>query len=186
MGHSGLRHLLWLAYCNTIMTAVAASVEDGRRAALAMNEAALLRDVLIREIRALGALYCVGKRRPISELTPEHQQLVRQAYQETGWASDYGVEVCGVYTSLPLAEQACKERGANYFYTKLPIDSCLPDEVVFGEWAHVFPGSDALDMYENLTSATIAVRVAQMRAIEDELRNLREQIEAVNAAKPQT
>ena len=153
----------------------------------ALNEAALLREVLVREIRALGALYCVGRRRPISELTPEQQTRVREVYRDTGWASDYSVDLLGIYTSKDLAEKACIERGPNHFLTKLPIDSCLTDAIVFGEWAHQFPGSDATELYENMTSETIALRVTQMRAIEDELRNLREQIEAVNAAKnPQT
>ena len=165
------------------MTAMVASVDDGRHVALAVHEAALLRDVLVREIRALGALYCVGKRRPISELSPEDRQLVREAYARTGWASDYGVEVCGVYTSLALAEQACKERGPNYFYTKLPIDTCLPDEVVFGEWAHQFPGSDATALYENLASATIAVSVSDLRVLEQEAERL---LGIVRAAREST
>lgn len=148
----------------------------GRDAVTAINEATLLRDVLIREIRALGALYVVGKRRPISELSPEHQAQVRLAYAQTGWASDYGVEMICVCTSQPLAEEVCKTRGANYFYTKLPIDSPLPDEIVFGDWAHQFPGSDAKELYENLQAATVAVPVTHIRALEEEVERLRQQI----------
>lgn len=144
----------------------------------AVNEVTLLRDVLVREIRALGALYAIGKRRPITELTPEQQEKVREAYRETNWASDYGVELLGIYTSKALAEEACRARGPNYFYTKLPIDSCLTDDVVFGEWAHQFPGSDVTEMYENMQSATVAVRVSDLRTIEDELKRLRQQVKS--------
>lgn len=142
--------------------------EIGHETALALNQAALLRDVLVREIGALGALYVVGKRKPISELTPEQQERVRSVYADTGWASDYGVEIICVCTSKKIADEICKERGQNYFNTKQPIDSPLPDEVVFGEWAHAFPGSDAKELYENLAAATVAVPVTQLRAMEDE------------------
>ena len=155
------------------MSQAPATVGDGRNTLAAVNEVTLLRDVLVREIRALGALYTVGKRRPISELTPEQQEKVREAYRETHWASDYGIEMLGVFTSKALAEQFCKEKGPNYFYTKLPIDSCLGDEVVFGEWAHQFPGSDATELYENLEAKTVAVRVSDLRVLEDELERLR-------------
>lgn len=149
----------------------------GHDAAIAFNESALLREVLVREIRALGALYCVGKRRPISELPPEKQQQIREAYRDTSWSSDYGIELQGIYTSEALAEEACRDRGPNWFYTKLPIDSCLPDEIVFGEWAHQFPGSPAVrEIHENLASATVAVRVSHLRAIEDEVERLKQQV----------
>lgn len=142
---------------------------------MAVNEVTLLRDVLVREIRALGALYAVGRRKPISELTPEQQEKVREAYRDTGWASDYCVDLLGIYTSKALAEEACKTRGANYFFTKLPIDSCLTDQTVFGDWAHQFPGSDATDLYENLAAATLAVPVSEWRMLQDELQRLRQQ-----------
>lgn len=162
------------------MSTAPATTRDGRNALAAINEVGLLRDALVREIRALGALWVVGKRRPITELSPEQQTKVREAYNETGWASDYCVETQGVYTSLSLAEQACKEHGPNWFYTKLPIDSCLPDEVVFGDWAHQFPGSDATALYENLQSATVAMPVSQLRALEEEAERL---IEIIRVAR---
>lgn len=164
------------------MSAFPATASDGRNALAGVNEVTLLRDVLVREIRALGALYVVGKRRPITELTPEQQQKVREAYQDTGWASDYCVEIQGVYTSLGLADQACKDRGANWFYTKVPIDTVLPDEVVFGEWAHQFPGSDASDLYENMRAATVAMPVSQLRVLEDEATRLLEIIKSARSA----
>lgn len=157
-----------------------ASVRDGRNTVAAVNEVGLLRDVLVREVRALGALYVVGKRRPISELSEEKQQQIRAAYANTGWASDYCVEIQGVFTSQGLAEQACKERGPNWFYTKVPIDSVLPDEVIFGEWAHQFPGSDATDLYENLQAATVAMPVSQLRVLEQEAERL---IEIIRVAR---
>lgn len=149
----------------------------GHDAAIAFNESALLREVLVREIRALGALYCIGKRRPISELPPDKQQQIREAYRDTLWSSDYGIELQGIYTSEKLAEEACRARGPNWFYCRLPIDTCLPDETVFGEWAHQFPGSpDVQEIHENLTSATVAVRVSHLRAIEEEVERLRRQV----------
>lgn len=151
--------------------------EIGHDTATALNQAALLRDVLVREIRALGALYVVGKRRPISELPLEKQEQVRAAYADTGWASDYCVEMQGIFTSQRLAEETCKAHGPNWFLTKLPIDSCLPDEVVFGDWAHTFPGSDAQEMYENLVAATVAVPVTHLRAQEEERARLQRQID---------
>lgn len=155
--------------------------EIGRSAATALNDAALLRDVLIREIRALGALYCVGRRKPISELTPEQQQRVREAYRDTGWSSDYCVDLLGIYTSKTLAEEACRTRGPNYFFTKLPIDSCLTDETVFGDWAHQFPGSDATELYENLSSATLAITIGEWRMVQDELERLRRQVKSAQS-----
>lgn len=151
--------------------------EVGRGAAVALNQTALLHDVLVQEIRALGALYVVGKRKPISELTPEQQERVRSVYADTGWASDYGVEIICVCTSQKIADEICKARGPNYFHTKQPIDSPLPDAVVFGEWAHTFPGSDAKEMYENLAAATIAVPLSHLRAQEEERARLQQQID---------
>jgi hypothetical protein len=153
----------------------------GREAARSLNEAVLLREALVREIRALGALYVVGKRRPISELSPEKQEQVRQAYASTHWSSDYGVEIICVCTSKKLADEICVSRGPNYFHTKVPVDSPLTDEVVFGEWAHTFPGSDATEMYENLQSATVAVPASQLRIIEEEAERLLEIIKTARA-----
>lgn len=149
----------------------------GRNAITASNEAQLLRDVLIREVRALGALYCVGRRRPITELTPEQQVKVRAVYAETHWASDFGIELSGIYTSLKLAREACEARGPNYFYTKLPVDSCLTDKVVFGEWEHQFPASDATDLYENLAAETVAIPVSHLRALKEEVERLQAQVD---------
>lgn len=151
-------------------------LDIGRNAITASNEATLLRDALIREVRALGALYCVGKRRPITELTPEQREKIRAAYEEVHWSSDYGIELCGIYTSLKLAKEACFARGPNYFYTKLPIDSCLPDEVVFGEWEHSFPASEISEHYENLASQTLAIPVSHLRALKDEIERLQAQV----------
>jgi len=159
-----------------------ATVNDGRNMLAAVNEVTLLRDALVREIRALGALYVIGRRKPITELTPEQQEKVREAYRETLWASDYGVDMMGICTSRGLAEQFCKERGPNWFYTRLPIDSVLGDEPVFGDWAHQFPGSDATMLYENMESATKAVLVSDWRMINDELERLRRQVKSSQSA----
>jgi len=153
--------------------------ELGREAFRALNEADLLREVLIREIRSLGALFCVGRRRHISELTPEQQEKVREAYKDTKWASDYGVDMMGICTSEALARKFCKERGDNWYWTKLPIDTMLGDEPVFGEWRHEFPGSIEHEMYENMESAVIAVPVSKMREMEEELAAYRAGMQAL-------
>lgn len=167
---------------STAVVSKATAKDIGRDAARALNETALLREALIREVRALGALYVIGRRRPITELTPEQQEKVREAYRDTLWASDYCVDMMGVCTSKALAEQFCKERGPNWFYTKLPIDSVLGEEPVFGDWAHQFPGSDATTLYENMQSATTAVLVSDWRMINEELERLRAQVRAGRAA----
>lgn len=149
--------------------AIAQPQHLGRETLRAINEASLLRRVLIREIRALGALYCIGRRRPISELTPEQQEKIREAYKDTLWSSDYGVDLMGICTSEELAARFVKENGPNWFWTRLPIDTVLGDDPVFGEWEHQFPASDAAEMYENMEAATVAVPVSKMRAMEEEL-----------------
>lgn len=156
------------------MSAVAASKYEGRNTLRAVNEADLLREVLIREVRALGTMYAVGKRRPITDLPPEKQQQIRQAYADTLWASDYGVEMMGICTSRELAEKAVKDNGPNWFCVKLPIDSLLTDETVQGEWAVRFPESEAASMYENLTASTIAMSTTQLRMLEEEAERLLE------------
>ena len=159
-----------------------ATVKDGRNMIAAVNEVTVLREALVREVRALGALYVVGRRKPITELSPEKQEKVREAYRDTLWASDYCVDMMGVCTSKSLAEQFCKDRGPNWFYTRLPIDSVLGDEPVFGDWAHQFPGSDATTLYENMESATTAVLVSDWRMLNEELDRLRRQVKSGKCA----
>jgi hypothetical protein len=168
------------------MSAFPATAADGKNTLASVNEVTLLRDVLVRETRALGALYAVGRRKPITELTLEQQEKVREAYRDTQWASDYCVDLLGIYTSKQLAEQACKERGPNYFFTKLPIDNCLGDDAVFGDWAHQFPGSDATELYENMQSATVNMPVAQLRVLEDEATRLLEIIKAARSTSEES
>lgn len=156
------------------MSAVAASTYEGRNTLRAVNEADLLREVLIREVRALGTMYAVGKRRPITELPPDKQRQIRDAYADTLWASDYCVEMMGICTSEVLAKQAVKDHGANWFYAKLPIDSFLTEETVQGEWAVQFPESEAASMYKNLTASTIAMSTTQLRMLEQEAERLLE------------
>lgn len=156
------------------MSAVAASTYEGRNTLRAVNEADLLREVLIREVRALGTMYAVGKRRPITELPPEKQQQIRDAYADTLWASDYCVEMMGICTSEALAKKAVKDHGPNWFYAKLPIDSFLTEEAVQGEWAVQFPESEAASLYENLNASTIAMSTTQLRMLEQEAERLLE------------
>jgi hypothetical protein len=165
------------------MSAVTASVYEGRNTLRAVNEVDMLREVLIREVRALGTMYAVGKRRPITELPPEKQEQIRAAYESTLWASDYCVEMMGICTSRALAEQFVKEHGPNWFCCKLPIDSVLTDEVVQGEWAVRFPESDAAQMYENINASTIAMSTTQLRMLEQEAERL---LEIIRSARETT
>jgi hypothetical protein len=117
-------------------------------------------------------MYAVGKRRPLTDLPPEKQEQVRAAYRDTLWASDFGVEMMGICTSLALAQETVRKHGPNWFYVKLPIDAFLPEETVQGEWAVQFPESDAADLYENLTASTIAMSTTQLRMLEEEAERL--------------
>jgi hypothetical protein len=163
------------------MSAIAATAHEGRNALRAVNEVDLLREVLIREVRALGVMYAVGKRRPITELPAEKQEQIRAAYADTLWASDYCVEMMGICTSKALAEQTVKDHGPNWFCVKLPIDSTLTEETVQGEWAVRFPESDAASMYENLSASTIAMSTTQLRMLQQEAERLLEIIKNARA-----
>ena len=165
------------------MSAIAASTYEGRNALRALNEADLLREVLIREVRALGTMYAVGKRRPITELPAEKQEQIREAYRDTLWASDFCVEMMGICTSRALAEKIVREHGANWFFVKLPIDSVLTEETVQGEWAVRFPESDAASLYENLNASTIAMSTTQLRMLEQEAERL---LEIIRSARETT
>jgi len=165
------------------MSAVAASTYEGRNTLRAVNEVDLLREVLIREVRALGTMYAVGKRRPITELPPEKQEQIRAAYRDTLWASDHCVEMMGICTSRALAEQFVKEHGPSWFCCKLPIDSVLTEEAVQGEWAVRFPESEAAQMYENISASTIAMSTTQLRMLEQEAERL---LEIIRSARETT
>lgn len=164
------------------MSAIAASPYEGRNTLRAVNEADVLRAVLIREVRALGTMWAVGKRRPITELPPGKQEQIRAAYADTLWASDYCVEMMGICTSEELAQEAVRRGGKHWFKVKLPIDTFLSDAVVQGEWAVKFPESDAAELYENLQAAIVDIPVAHLRAMQDEIERLRQQVAAFTQA----
>lgn len=164
------------------MSALPALASDGRSTLYAVNQNDVLKEALIRELRALGFLYAVGKRRPITELPPEHQEKIRQAYADTLWSTGDSVELMGIFTSETLANRICKERGGNWFCTKLPIDSLLCDELVAGEWASKFPGSDAHELYENLQSTTVPIPATQLRMLEEEAERLLEIIKVARGS----
>lgn len=155
-------------------SAVQDPTAESRTALRAVNESDVLRQAVISGVRALGVMHAVGKRRPITDLPPEKQEQVRQAYADTLWASDFCVEMMGICTSLALAQRAVKEHGPNWFYVKLPIDTFLTEETVQGEWAVQFPASEAAWLYENLPAATMAMSVTQMRMLEEEAERLLE------------
>lgn len=99
-------------------------------------------------------VYLVVKRRPLAELPWLCRWLIRVAYFRTGWASDFGVEYQGVYTTESEAHWAAS--GAGMSYTELPLNGSLPEETVqYG--THDFPLSDASALYRNRSLPTVAV-----------------------------
>lgn len=97
--------------------------------------------------------YIVGRRWPLSELPPEKQQAVRDAYDATGWSSDAGVEFLGFYTDFDTAvSEAAKYPGG--FYQSLPVNASLPlEHKRYG--VHGFPNSEACDWYEQTSPDAI-------------------------------
>lgn len=79
-------------------------------------------------MKLLTAVY-VGRKKPITDLTPDQQQKIQQAYKDTGWATDYSEEgICIVIGED--AEETAKKICANkpgYHYMALPINQPLPE-----------------------------------------------------------
>lgn len=84
-----------------------------------------------RRLPTLAAVevgFLVGRRRPIDELSPEKQEQIRKAYEDTAFCSDTCLEMFGFYTDLKAAEeQASLHPGG--FVLSLPVNGSLPDEL---------------------------------------------------------
>lgn len=84
--------------------------------------------------------FYVGRKRPITELSPEQQKKIRDAYRYTGFAyndSEEGICIC---TTEEKAIEACKGK-IGWFYMELPIDECLLEQTADFKGAHS-PASD--------------------------------------------
>lgn len=96
-------------------------------------------------LAAVEVAWLVGKRRPITDLSSEKQEQVRRAYADTEWASDYCLDVIGIYTTMEAARAAADKPG--YFFVRLPVNAAYPDEP--GRYGiQDFPASDASNWYQ--------------------------------------
>lgn len=102
------------------------------------------RERILPSLALVEFCYVVGKRRLLSELSSEKQSQIRQAYAETDWCSDAGLELLGVYTDLDAAKQKSSIEG--HFYLQLPVNASLLEAL--GRYGiQDFPTSSASDMY---------------------------------------
>lgn len=72
------------------------------------------------------AIY-VGRKKPISELTPDQQREIRKAYRDTGWASDFseeGICICIGEGAEERARKMCTNK-RGWFFKPLPVNQCL-------------------------------------------------------------
>lgn len=72
--------------------------------------------------------WLVGSRRPLSSLSPEKQEQIRQAYDDTEWAvsdTDQDVGFIGFYTNHEIALQIASGLPGG-FLVKLPVNGALP------------------------------------------------------------
>ena len=78
-------------------------------------------------MKLLTAVY-VGRKRPITDLTPDQQQKIRDAYRDTGWATDFseeGICICIGEDAEEAAKKIC-DNNPGYHYMALPIGQPLP------------------------------------------------------------
>jgi hypothetical protein len=117
---------------------------------------------ILKRWLGLKDAYVVCKRRPLSELSPEKQQQIRQAYKDTDWSSDYSIEFVEICTDEVGAIEAASIPGG--FIQQIPINAALPDVPIrYGR--HTFPLSPAREMYEEQESEIMAVRRSDMEQI---------------------
>lgn len=95
--------------------------------------------------RCPDVVYFVGRKRPLTELSPDQQQKIRQAYADTGFAHNDSEEGICVCTTEEKAIEACKDVEGKlrdgWFYYKIPVNRRLPNATAdFGGSFH--PASD--------------------------------------------
>jgi len=93
-----------------------------------MRAAAALAERRAPPLAAVEEGFLVGRRRPITDLPPEKQAQIRQAYEDTAFCPDTGLEFFGFYTDLQAAEKAAA-RYPGGLVMSLPVNGCLPDEL---------------------------------------------------------
>lgn len=87
--------------------------------------------------------YFVGRKRSITELTLEQQQLIRDAYAETGFSHNHSEEGICICTTERKAKAACNDENGQpipgFFYYALPVDHSLPIQTVDLKSGSTFP-----------------------------------------------
>lgn len=85
-------------------------------------------------------VWFVGRKRSISELSPEKREQVRKAYKDTGFAHNDSEEGICICLTEEKARKTCEGKDG-WFYYELPLEECLPEETVDFSGTH-FPSSD--------------------------------------------
>lgn len=113
--------------------------------------------------------YVVGYRRPLADLSPEKQEQIRKAYKDTEWASDYSIEIVGVYTSYTLAKRALKKLG--HFLISAPVNASLPEaNGRYGVQEHTV--SQATKWYQETSPGMVHLPRAELAKAVDKLKTL--------------
>lgn len=109
----------------------------------------------------------VGRKRSITELSPEKREQVRKAYKDTGFAHNDSEEGICICLTEEKARAACEGK-LGWFYYELPIEECLPEEAVDFSGTH-FPSSDKevipLDMRVINVNDEIAVQKVAIESL---------------------
>lgn len=114
--------------------------------------------------------YLVGKRRPLTDLSAEKQALIRGAYAETDWASEYSVEVLGIYTDRETAIAAAAIPGG--YIHELPVNGSLPEETIRYR-DHVFPLSDKPNQHDDTECQVLKVPRCELERVAEAAARLR-------------
>lgn len=93
-----------------------------------MRSATALAERRAPPLAAVEEGFLVGRRRPISDLPPEKQAQIRQAYEDTDFCPDTCLELFGFFTDIQSAEKAAS-RYPGGLVMSLPVNGCLPDEL---------------------------------------------------------
>lgn len=106
----------------------------------------------------VSTAYIVGYRRPLSDLPQDKQEQIRKAYADTDWASEYSIEIVGVYTSYTLAKRAMRKPG--HFLLSAPVNTSLPEaNGRYGIQEHL---SDNADWYEESSPGLVHLPESQV------------------------
>ena len=87
--------------------------------------------------------FFVGRKRPLTDLSPEQQKRIRDAYRGTGFAhndSEEGICICLGEGAEERARGMCEGK-PGWFYYEVPINGCLPEQTADFKGSH-FPASE--------------------------------------------